>query len=316
MKNSDLEVLNTLVGWMESGHGVDLVTLVKCWGSAPRPNGSMVAIRDDGMIVGSVSGGCIEKELSTLLRRNNYSQLIRHQVTTEQARRFGLPCGGELELVFEKVNTSGEIKNIISALGQRRRLCRTIDLATGATELRPAGRDQEFGFDGERVQKVFGPSWRLLLIGAGELSRFVAEFGLALDYEVLVCEPREHFAASWKVDGARIVARSPDDAVAALSSDPRSGVLALTHDPNLDDLALAEALVSEAFYIGVLGSRKNNLKRRQRLTEVFDINAKQLDRLHGPVGLDIGSRSAAEIAVSILAEVTAVRNNIKLTSSK
>ena len=307
MKNSDLEVLQHLSSWLAKGCKVELVTLVKCWGSAPRPVGSLAAIREDGAIIGSVSGGCIEKELTTLLRKEGNAGLIRHDVSSEQAVRYGLPCGGSLELVFENSIDQLQVDQLISTLHQRKRICRVVELSSGRSTLEPGTRVQSFQFDGETVKKVFGPSWRLLIIGAGELSRYVAEIGLALDYDVVVCEPRKHFSQTWAVEGAPIEPRLPDEAVELLASDSQSAVLALTHDPNLDDLALMEALTSDAFYVGALGSGKNNQNRRKRLVEAFDLTTEQVGRLHGPIGLDIGSTTPCEIAVSILAEVTAVR---------
>ncbi len=309
MKNSDLEVLQHLSSWLAQGYEVELVTLVRCLGSAPRPVGSLAAIREDGVITGSVSGGCIEKELTTHFRKQGQTGLVRHNVSPEQAIRYGLPCGGSLELVFENSIDSLQVDRLISALHQRNRICRVVELSSGRVTLdsEPGPDVQGFQFDGETVKKVFGPSWRLLIIGAGELSRYVAEMGLALDYDVLVCEPREHFSKIWAVDGAPVESRLPDEAVELFASDSQSAVLALTHDPNLDDLALMEALTSDAFYVGALGSAKNNENRRKRLVEAFNLTDRQVGRLHGPIGLDIGSVTPCEIAVSILAEVTAIR---------
>ena len=307
MNNSDLDVLLTAVEWLDSGQKVELVTLVKCWGSAPRPVGSMVAIKEDGAMVGSVSGGCIEKELASLLRKGGETDLVQHEISNEHARRYGMPCGGELSLVFERLNDTDQLNAIVKSLSQRGRVCREVDLKSGKVKYSPAERNQEFYYDGQTIKKIFGPDWRLLLIGAGELSRFVAEIALALDYEVLVCEPRQYFTDAWKVEGAILDTRSPDDSVIALSSDPRSAVLALSHDPNLDDLALVEALPSSAFYVGALGSKKNNRKRKERLIKAFGLDQELVERLHGPIGLDIGSKTPAEIAISILAEITAVR---------
>ena len=301
--------MQTTIEWLEQGYQVELVTLIKCWGSAPRPPGSMAAVRSDGIIVGSVSGGCIEKELSQLLRQPGETQLVQHDVTGEQAMRYGLPSGGSLELVFEQFNDMDHIKEIIQALDRRQRICRRVELETGTVTLMQVDRDQEFHYGGKYFNKVFGPAWRLLLIGAGELSRYVAEIALALDYEVIVCEPRTHFSRAWNVAAVNVDERSPDEAVASLSSDSRSAVLALTHDPNLDDLALVEALSSEVFYVGALGSRKNNDKRRHRLVNAFGLDSSRVDSLHGPIGLNIGSRTPAEIAVVIVAEITALRYN-------
>jgi xanthine dehydrogenase accessory factor len=166
-------------------------------------------------------------------------------------------------------------------------------------------------FDGDRLQTVHGPRWRLLIIGAGQLSRYLAQMAQALDYQVIICDPREEYAETWDVEGARLDRGMPDDVVNAMDLDARSAVVAVTHDPKLDDLALIEALKSPAFYVGALGSRLNTEKRRERLAQ-FDLSQAELARLHGPVGLRIGSKTPPEIAVSILAEMTAVRHGAAL----
>ncbi|HET6718733.1 MAG TPA: XdhC family protein, partial [Rhodocyclaceae bacterium] len=138
----------------------------------------------------------------------------------------------------------------------------------------------------------------------------LAQMAQALDYQVFVCDPRSEYASEWNVPGTTLMAGMPDDAVIELELDPHSAVVALTHDPKLDDLMLLEALKSPAFYVGAVGSRKNNDKRRERLARYFDLGQAELDRLHGPVGLPIGSRTPPEIAVAILAEMTAVKHGV------
>lgn len=312
MQSSDREVLQTAVMWLEAGHTVELVTLATTWGSAPRPVGSLAIVREDGMLSGSVSGGCIEKQLSIMLRKGEGPKVVQHEVTRDQAVRFGLPCGGTMHLVFEKLVNPEPLREIIRYLVKRQRLRRRIDLETNTVAIEPASREEEFYFDGKTLIKVFGPAWRVLLIGAGELSRYVAEIAMALGYEVIVCEPRKDLHPAWQIPGVQIDTRSPDDVVLELSSDRRSAVLALTHDPNLDDLAVMEALASDVFYVGALGSRKNNNLRRKRLA-ALGLKSNQIARLHGPIGLPIGSQTPAEIAVSIMAEVTAVRSNITVS---
>ena len=306
MQNSDTEVLKTAVEWLENGHSVELVTLAETWGSAPRPVGSLAAVRDDGTLVGSVSGGCVEKQLTTRLPREQSPRIVQHEVSHEQALRFGLPCGGSLKLVFEYLEKAAPLREILEKLEIYSMVSRTINLDTGVSSVRSANTNERFRFNGVELTKVFGPGWRLLLIGAGQLSRFVAEMAIGLDYNVVVCEPRESFANAWKVPGTTMDFRSPDDVVKDVSTDSRCAVLALTHDPNLDDLALMEALTGELFYVGALGSKRNHEKRLKRL-KFLGLNETQLNRLHGPIGLKIGSKTPAEIAISILAEVIAVR---------
>jgi len=316
MQSADQEVLETAAGWLDAGHVVYLVTVARTWGSSPRPPGSLLAVRaDDARFVGSVSGGCVEDDLSARLAAHGASltlpRIESYGVTPEQNHKFGLPCGGHLDLVVEQLASAEPLRAILRAMGARRLTARRICLATGEVSLHATERDAVLRFDGENLIKVFGPAWRLVLIGAGQLSRFVAQMAQALDYEVIVCDPREEVAASWQVADAALDTRSPDDAVHALARDTRSAVIALTHEPKLDDLALMEALVSPAFYVGALGSRANNAKRRARLASLA-LPPEAIARLHGPVGLPIGSRTPAEIAVAILAELTAVRNGIVL----
>jgi xanthine dehydrogenase accessory factor len=165
----------------------------------------------------------------------------------------------------------------------------------------------ELRVDDRVLVTTHGPRWRLLLIGAGQLSHYLATMARALDYDVLVCEPRGEYAEGWSVPGARLLQAMPDDAVIELKPDAHTAVIALTHDPKLDDLALLEALRSQAFYVGAIGSRLNQAKRRARLAEHFGLTEAELGRLHGPVGLKYGARTPPEIAVAILAELTAVR---------
>jgi xanthine dehydrogenase accessory factor len=187
---------------------------------------------------------------------------------------------------------------------------RTVTLTTGAVQLSGALPGQTLQFDGVTLSSVFGPQWRLLLIGAGQLSQAVAQIAVMLDFEVLVCDPREEYAGTLLagLPGLRRIEGMPDDAVRELVPDAHTAIVALTHDPKLDDMALIEALQSGAFYVGALGSRRNQQVRKQRLAEHFDLSSEQLARLHGPVGLALGAKTPAEIAVAIIAEIVQVKN--------
>jgi xanthine dehydrogenase accessory factor len=158
---------------------------------------------------------------------------------------------------------------------------------------------------------IHGPRYRMLVIGASQLSKYLAQIAIGLDYQVTICDPRSEYAETWDVPGATLVTAMPDDAVQAMHLDERCAVVALTHDPKLDDMALMEALKSRAFYVGALGSRANNARRRERLL-AMELDAEEIARLHGPIGLYIGSRTPPEIAISILAEITAVKNGVAL----
>ena len=317
MDSVDTEVLKGAVAWLDGGHTATLATVVRTWGSAPRPVGAMLVIRGDGHVIGSVSGGCVEDDLIERVKAHQMSggkpEVVTYGVTAEQAARFGLPCGGTLQLVLEPVRAASQLKELLETIGRHELVARFLDMETGGVRLQSGRWSDLLEFDGKVLKSIHGPRWRLLLIGAGQTSRFLAQMAQALDYQVTVCDPREEYADEWNLPGATLVRDYPDDVVLQLNPDPHLAVIALTHDPKLDDAALTEALKSPAFYVGALGSRLNNEKRRKRLAD-FDLSAAEIARLHGPVGLSIGSKTPAEIAVSIIAEVTAVRRGVKLES--
>jgi len=311
--NTDLEVLRKTLQWQGGGHAVTLATVVKTWGSSPRPIGSLLAVRDDGVLSGSVSGGCIEADLVERVRTAmpTRPEVLIYGGSAEECHRFKLPCGGTLQLVLEPAPNATMLQAILDALARRELAGRHLDLQSGHTALYTPHIDDTTLFDGQSLKTVHGPRWRILLIGAGQISRYLAQMAQALDYQVRVCDPREEYRAGWDIPGTELASGMPDDEVKAIMPDARSAILALTHDPRLDDMALLEALKSPAFYIGALGSRANNAKRRERL-RLFDLSETEISRLHGPVGLPIGSRTPPEIAVSILAEMTAARHGIDL----
>ena len=315
MDSVDLEVLRSATTWFKAGHAVILATVVRTWGSAPRPLGAMLAIRDDGQVSGSVSGGCVEDDLIERVREHKLAsdkpEVATYGVTKEQAERFRLPCGGTLQLVLEPVRDGAGLDELLGAIERHELVARFLDLASGKSRLEPGRWSDALDFDGKVLKTVHGPRWRLLIIGAAQLSRYLAQMAQALDYHVTVCDPREEYAEAWDLASVPIDRRYPDDVVLALNLDAHSAVVAVTHDPKLDDVALLEALKSPAFYVGALGSKTNNDKRRKRLAD-FDLSAGEIARLHGPVGLKIGSRTPPEIAVSILAEMTAVRRGVHI----
>ena len=313
MDSVDIEVLRSAIEWVDGGHRVTVGTIVKTWGSAPRPVGSMVAVRDDGRVSGSVSGGCVEDDLIEKVKAQAVAkevpQLITYGITNEEATRWGLPCGGTLQVVLEPLRTDTNFRELLSIIGRQQLIARRLDLATGASELVPGKWRDALEFDGKTLFSVHGPRWRLVLIGAGQLTRYLAEMARMLDYHVLVIEPREEYSAGWDLADVELDLGMPDDVIRDANLDGHSAVVALTHDPKLDDLALMEALKSAAFYVGAIGSRKNNDARRERLLG-FDLSAAEIERLRGPVGLYIGSKTPPEIAVAILAEMTAVRHGV------
>ncbi|AZP13529.1 XdhC family protein [Undibacterium parvum] len=318
MDSIDLEVLKTCDLWLTGGQQVALVTVIKTWGSSPRPVGATLAICEDGRVVGSVSGGCIEDDLIDRVKREGINlgrpELLTYGITADEAHRFGLPCGGTIQLAIEPLSEKSRIPELLQRLSKHELVARRLALDSGLVSLLPAAPEDNLNLSEQALTSIHGPRWRLLIIGAGQLSRFLASIALAMDYLVTVCDPREEYRDGWQVEGVQVLHAMPDDLVLEMRLDSRSAVLALTHDPKLDDLALMEALKSPAFYVGAIGSRLNNAKRRERLKE-FDLTEDQLARLHGPVGMYIGSKTPAEIAISILAQLTAVKNHVPLAAA-
>jgi xanthine dehydrogenase accessory factor len=313
MDSVDIEVLRTAEAWRNSGHRVALGTIVKTWGSAPRPIGAMVAVRDDGQIVGSVSGGCVEDDLVEKVREKfanaTKPELVTYGITNAEATRWGLPCGGTLQLVLEPLKDESRIAELLDRVQGQQLVKRRLEMDSGRATLEPGRWQDVLEFDGRMLSSVHGPRWRLVLIGGGQLTRYLAEMARMLDYHVVVVDPREEYANSWDLPSVPVNRGMPDDVVRELQLDGHSALVALTHDPKLDDLALMEGLKSAAFYVGAIGSKKNNDARRERLKE-FDVSAEEIARLRGPVGLYIGSKTPPEIAVAILAEMTAVRHGV------
>ncbi len=317
MNSIDIDVIRTALDWQGRGHRVVLGTVVRTWGSAPRPPGSLMVIRDDGQVAGSVSGGCIEDDLIGRVARGELA-LRRPEATTygqtaDEVRRFGLPCGGTVQIVLEPLSPQSQLRELLAAIESHQRVQRRLDMATGVVRHAAAVDGDKVQFDGQTLSTVHGPRLRLLIIGGGQLSRYLATMAVMLDYQVTVCEPREEYHEGWeRLEGVTLSTTMPDDLVLAMHLDRNSAVVAVTHDPKLDDLALMEALRTPAFYVGALGSLQNNARRRERLLE-FDVSPEEAARLHGPVGLNLGALTPPEIAMSIVAEMTALRRGMDLS---
>lgn len=319
MDDLDTAVLRSALHWQQAGDDVLLVTVARTWGSSPRPPGSLMAINGRGEVVGSVSGGCIEDDLVRRVREQGLAAigdgpaptLLRYGISADEAHRFGLPCGGTVELVLERLGAHSQIAELLEACTQRRSSERELDLRSGQVSLREGTADGVPRLSETRLVTYLGPKARLIAIGAGDLARYLSQMALSLGFEVIVCDPREEHRSTWNVAGVTLSREMPDDLIVRLRPDRRTAVVALTHDPRLDDLALIFALQSEAFYVGAIGSRRNSDQRRARLREHFGLSEAALQALHGPVGFYIGSKTPAEIALSIMAEVVAARNGIR-----
>ncbi len=318
MDSLDLQVLQQTKSWRLAGHQVTLITVLETWGSAPRAPGALLALCGNGLVVGSVSGGCVEDDLIRRVKQGEIitqPTLVTYGVTNEEAARFGLPCGGSLRLVLEPVDSIEWIDEVLTRTAHHELVARNLNLKTGEFTLQAATRAEQFSFTNSTLKVLFGPRWRLLIIGAGQLSRAIAQLALMLDFDVICCDPRKEYFLTWDLPQTTFSTMMPDDVIVDLALDAHSAVVAVTHDPKLDDMALLEALKSPAFYVGALGSRTTTQARKQRLT-LFDLSAEEINRLHGPTGLHLGSQSPAEMALEIMAEVVAVKNQIPIQQKK
>ncbi|MEE4278192.1 MAG: XdhC family protein [Halieaceae bacterium] len=313
MQSQDHAVLSAANAALRDGVDAWLATVVAVHGSSPRPPGSLALFLPGPSQVGSLSGGCVEEELAAALGRGEFSSeipsVLQYGVTAEENARLGLPCGGHLTVFLQALRRGrddGWIGEVLDALNARCNVRRSSRTGDGASCAERVERFEALAWDGDSLRQVFGPRQRMLLVGCGQLAASVAELALGLDYDVLVCDPREEARRDWSGPDVPLLAGMPDDAVRDHADDPASIVITLTHDPRIDDMALMEALESRAWYVGALGSKKTTQARRERLA-LLGLGSRALDRLHAPVGLDIGSKTPPEIAVSILAELTRLR---------
>ena len=325
IENADQQVLSRLASWLNDGQKAWLATVVKTWGSSPRPVGSLLCYNERGQVAGSLSGGCIEEDLLEKLSRGEVAtdkpEVMLYGANQEESERFGLPCGGQLHIVVEPQIDRRRLplfQTICNRLAERECIERRVDIATGETWVEEKERYSQLKFIGEFentdtpderfLVQTYGPRYQLFLIGAGQVSMYLAQMAQMLDYHVVVCDPREAMIEQWAVEGAQLINDMPDDAVRKYADDYFSAIIALTHDPRIDDMGLMEALTTESFFIGAMGSTRTSAKRRERLIQL-DLSNEQVDRLHAPVGLPLGSKTPAEIAIAILAQLTALRSN-------
>ena len=316
MQAVDNEVLNQVNAWLDAGRRCWLATVVQTWGSSPRPVGSLFACDPDGHVAGSLSGGCVEDDLLEKLQRGELAdrcaQFFQYGITAEETERLGLPCGGHLYVVVEPLDTTNVYRehfhHLRDRLEARRTVRRRVDLKRRSFDHQDVDCHEPLTWNAqtEVLEHTYGPHRQLFIIGAGMVSKYLAELAQKLDYEVTVCDPREHLLNDFNVPGVRLVNDMPDDAVKAHANDPSSAIAALTHDPRIDDMGLMEALKTDAFYVGAMGSTRTSASRRERL-RALELSEAEIARLHAPIGLPIGSKTPPEIAVAVMAEILAIR---------
>lgn len=310
-------VFNDVRHWLLAGKRVWLCTITETWGSSPRPVGSWLAVSVDGDWSGSVSGGCLEENLLNRCVANGPEalQFIDYGISDQDRDQFRLPCGGRIRLLVEPLHPERNlphVETVLEALKARNPVARIVSLASGVVECVPADfRQAGITVENQTLRHGLMPEFRLLLVGAGEVARYVGEFARAADFSVTLCEPRPSFSKGWSHAGLPLVQALPDDLVSRSFNDPWAGVLALAHDPRVDDMALLAALNSEASYIGAMGSARTSAERRARLASLGVTDA-QLDRLKAPIGINIPSKTPAEIAISVVADLIAARQHLRV----
>ncbi len=319
MQAVDQQVLDQVCRWLEADESCWLATVVETWGSSPRPVGSLLTCNRTGQVRGSLSGGCVEDDLLEKLTSGELAreraQFFQYGITPEETERLGLPCGGHLNIVVEPLPANdafrGHFGHLRERVSGRRSVRRTVNLRNGSTAIEDVDAHAPLDYDGdaEILTHTYGPQFQLFIIGSGMVSAYVAEMAQALDYQVTVCDPRPHLLDAFPVAGVTKINDMPDDAVQEHAHDPLTAIVALTHDPRIDDMGMMVALKTDAFYIGAMGSTRTSASRRERL-KALDLTDREIERLHAPIGLPIGSKTPPEIAVAILAEVTAVRYGV------
>ena len=306
--------------WYRAGRKSALATVIETWGSAPRQPGSQLAISGEGQIMGSVSGGCVEGAVVTEAleaMEDGRARILTFGVSDETAFAVGLACGGTIRVLVEPVGralSEAMLADLVAARAAKHPVAYAVHPETWARALYRAGQDgvadlrlrtDKAGFaeDG-RFIAPHNPPLRLIVVGAVHIAQPLVTIARACGYAPVLIDPRDTFGAAERFPGETVLDDWPDEALAALAPDARTAIVTLTHDPKLDDPAIRLAIRSPAFYLGCLGSKKTHAKRVERLVEA-GFGAAEIARIHAPVGVDIGAKTPAEIAVSIMAQITA-----------
>lgn len=317
MTEPKTDILNLALDWHRAGRGVAIATVVQTWGSAPRPVGSQLIIDADGAMEGSVSGGCVEGAVITEAIdavADGQQRVLDFGVSDDEAFAVGLACGGEIKVLVEPVGPAMPVE-MLERLAEAREngvpVAYVTDLESGRPSLQSMSayperfRQDLSGIeeDGKTFVAIHNPPLRMVIVGAVHIAQHLVSIAKACGYQTTLIDPRPAFGSQDRFPGETILDDWPDEALRGLKPDARTAVVTLTHDPKLDDPAIVKVLETDAFYLGCLGSKRTHAKRVDRLTEVgFTLD--DLARIHAPVGLDLGGRDPAEIAVSIMAQVT------------
>mgnify|MGYP000873780801 CR=1 FL=1 len=311
-QRSELAALEQGLAWQQEGQRVVVATVAHTWGSSPRPAGALMVLSESGRFHGSVSGGCIEEELIDRVKTAFPSTFETIEYSSDTNR--SLPCGGRLLLTLEPLHDIADLDGLLLALRGGSAVIRKLNLEHHTTTWLIAPPDSRTQLVDAELRVVYEPAWQLLVVGAGELAQWVCRFALLLDYSVVATDPRTDYRDAWGVPEVTMAAEYPDDFIAAFGCTERTAIVALTHDPKVDDMAIIEALNSAAFYVGALGSRRTTQARANRLLEHFDVAQQDVERIHGPIGIDLNSRRPQEIALAVMTDITAARNGVTIST--
>lgn len=320
------DIIETALSWIAGGKGAAIATVVSTWGSAPRPTGSQLAISSDAELMGSVSGGCVEGAVAAEALEalaDGECRMLSFGVADEEAFAVGLACGGEIRVMVEPVGVGkgpdeAMLREMAEAKTARRAMVYAVNTENWerrliAPDADDALRDEAaaarradksaFAAESPWFLAVQNPPLKMIVVGAVHIAQPLMKMARLSGYDATLVDPREAFASEARFPGERILHDWPDEALARLQPDERTAIVTLTHDPKLDDPAIIAALRSPVFYLGCLGSKRTHAKRLKRLEEAGFSEA-ETARIHAPVGLDIGGKSPAEIAISVMAEIT------------
>ena len=317
------QIPETALGWVKAGKGAALATVIETWGSAPRPTGSQLAISSEAEMAGSVSGGCVEgavvaEALEAL--EDGTCRVLTYGVSDDEAFAVGLACGGTIRVLVEPIGVGkgpdvGLIEDLVKARTEHRAVAYLVNpetwerrLVTGADDPLWQAVSERFtsdksGFEQDWFIGVHNPLLRMVVVGAVHITQPLMQIARLAGYDAVLVDPRDAFSSAARFPGETILRDWPDAALKAYGLDARTAVVTLTHDPKLDDPAIIEALRSDVFYLGCLGSKRTHAKRVARLVEAGFSEA-EIARIHAPVGADIGAKSPAEIAIAVMAQIT------------
>ncbi len=313
LERNDIKVLSKALEWHATGARVCLITVIKTWGSSPRPVGAMMSITGDGMSIGSVSGGCIEEELLSKIVNNFPDSPSFYNYSSEEHK--SLPCGGYVVLLVEPINNSRKWPEFLTKLKAFKNIFRFVnkedpnDSDFKETEIAPEDLKENFIIN-------YPSPWRILIIGSGDLSLSMFQLSSLMGYNVSICDPRKEFIKSWIDSNIMVHRMMPDDFINKQNCDSKTAIVALTHDPRIDDLAMIEALKTNAFYIGALGSVRTAKAREKRLIDHFDFTKKDINKIKAPIGVDFATKNVDEIALSVMAEITLVKNGVSVYTKR